>query len=69
MTDQRRRKYTVEFKREAVELVTKQGYSTAEAARTWVFAAICCTAGVSNCPRDNRMPSPVPAISPLRSRN
>jgi transposase len=33
MTDQRRKKYTVEFKREAVELVTKRGYSTAEAAR------------------------------------
>jgi transposase len=33
MTDQPRRKYTAEFKREAVELVTKQGYMTAEAAR------------------------------------
>jgi transposase len=33
MTDQPRRKYTAEFKREAVELVTKQGYTTEEAAR------------------------------------
>jgi len=33
MTDQPRRKYTAEFKREAVELVTKQGYTTAEVAR------------------------------------
>jgi len=30
---ERRRKYTVEFKRDAVKLVTEQGYAIAEAAR------------------------------------
>ena len=34
MADQKRRQYTAEFKREAVELVTKQGYTVAEAARS-----------------------------------
>ena len=33
MTGQQRRQYTAEFKKEAVELVTKQGYTIAEAAR------------------------------------
>ena len=33
MTNQKRRKYTAEFKREAVELVTNQGYTIAEAAK------------------------------------
>ena len=33
MTDKKRRQYTAEFKREAVELVTTQGYTVAEAAR------------------------------------
>ena len=33
MTNQKRRRYTGEFKREAVELITNQGYSIAEAAR------------------------------------
>lgn len=33
MTNQKRRRYNGEFKREAVELITNQGYSIAEAAR------------------------------------
>jgi len=33
MTDKTRRKYTAEFKKEAVDLVVKQGYTNAEAAR------------------------------------
>ncbi len=33
MTDKKRRQYTSEFKKEAVELVTNQGYTVAEAAR------------------------------------
>ena len=33
MSDRKRRQYTAEFKREAVELVTNQGYTIAEAAR------------------------------------
>ena len=33
MTDKKRRTYTAEFKREAVDLVVKQGYTNAEAAR------------------------------------
>lgn len=33
MTNQKRRRYTAEFKREALELVTHQGYTVAEAAR------------------------------------
>lgn len=33
MTNQKRRRYTGEFKREAVELIANQGYSIAEAAR------------------------------------
>ena len=34
MTTETRRKYTEDFKREAVALVTEQGYSIAEAARS-----------------------------------
>jgi transposase len=34
LADQKRRQYTAEFKREAVELITKQGYTVAEAARS-----------------------------------
>jgi len=34
MADQKRKQYTAEFKREAVELVTMQGYKVAEAARS-----------------------------------
>ena len=34
MNDQKRRQYTAEFKREAVELVTKQGYTISEGARS-----------------------------------
>jgi transposase len=34
MTEHTRKQYTAEFKREAVELVTKQGYTVAEAARS-----------------------------------
>ena len=34
MTERHRRKYTREFKREAVELVTKQKYTIAEAAKS-----------------------------------
>ena len=34
MANQRRKQYTREFKREAVELVTSHGYSVAEAARS-----------------------------------
>lgn len=33
MSKRKRRKYTEEYKEEAVKLVTEQGYSTAEAAR------------------------------------
>lgn len=33
MSKKRRRKYTKEFKEEAVKLITAQGYSVAEAAR------------------------------------
>ena len=33
MIDGKRRQYTAEFKKEAVDLVTKQGYTNAEAAR------------------------------------
>ncbi|MCP3928740.1 MAG: transposase, partial [Bacteroidetes bacterium] len=33
MSKKRRRKYTKEFKEEAVKLITDQGYSVAEAAR------------------------------------
>jgi len=33
LTNQKRRQYTTEFKREAVELVTNRGYTIAEAAR------------------------------------
>ena len=33
MTDKKRRTYTAEFKREAVDLVVKQGYTNAEASR------------------------------------
>jgi len=33
LINQKRRRYTGEFKREAVELITNQGYSIAEAAR------------------------------------
>ena len=33
MTDQKRKKYTAEFKKEAVDLVSNHGYSIAEAAR------------------------------------
>jgi transposase len=33
LTNQKRRNYTAEFKKEAVDLVTKQGYTNAEAAR------------------------------------
>jgi transposase len=33
LSDRKRRQYTAEFKREAVELVTNQGYTIAEAAR------------------------------------
>ena len=34
MTEQMRKQYTSEFKVEAVELVTKQGYTIAETARS-----------------------------------
>ena len=34
MTDQKRRQYTAEFKKESVELVTKQGYTIAQAANS-----------------------------------
>ena len=33
MTDQKRKKYTPEFKKEAIELVSNHGYTIAEAAR------------------------------------
>lgn len=33
MTDRKRKQYTAEFKREAVDLVNKQGYKVAEAAQ------------------------------------
>jgi transposase len=33
MTNQKRRQYTVEFKKEAMELITNHGYTIAEAAR------------------------------------
>ena len=34
MTDQKRRQYTAEFKKEAVRLVTNQGYTITEAAKS-----------------------------------
>jgi len=34
LAERKRRQYTAEFKREAVELVTAQGYTVAEAARS-----------------------------------
>jgi transposase len=34
LTDRKRKRYTKEFKKEAVELVTNQGYTIAEAARS-----------------------------------
>ena len=34
MTERVRRQYTREFKKEAVELVTKQGYAVAQAAKS-----------------------------------
>jgi transposase len=34
LANQKRRQYTAEFKREAVDLVLKQGYTVAEAARS-----------------------------------
>jgi transposase-like protein len=50
MTKKSRRKYTAEFKAEAVKLVTDEGYSISQAARNLDINANCWRDGNSNSP-------------------
>ena len=45
MTKRTRRKYTEEFKAEAVRLIVEEGYSISQAARTWISTPTCWAAG------------------------
>jgi hypothetical protein len=69
LTKQKRRQYTAEFKKEAVELVTKQGYTVAEADRILIFAGTCWTVGGENIFRNSRMPFPAPDINLVNLMN
>ena len=62
---EKRRKYTVEFKKEAVELVTRENYTVAEAAsRLGISRSM-----LDRWRREYRMPSRVLDIRPVKQRN
>ena len=66
---EKRRKYTVEFKKEAVELVTRENYTVAEAASSLGISRSMLDRWRRETNHGKRMPSQVRGIKPVKLRN
>jgi hypothetical protein len=69
LTDNKRRQYTAEFKKEAVELVTRENYTVAQAASSLGISRSMRTGGAVNIMHGHRMLSRVPVIKLAKQRN